>query len=148
MHQRGPYIYPISTTVSAKTALVPFKGTTLYITILAHTVSNSMARTPKTYTAESLAEHKTVRNGCWEWTKTSDNGYGVCRHAGKLWRTHRLSAVLHRIKGYKDIESNVVLHTCDNPICFNPKHLQIGTQWDNVQDMRRKGRYRHHIQDK
>ena len=107
-----------------------------------------MARTKQFYTTQSLSQFRTVRNGCWEWTKTSDNGYGVCRHAGKNWRVHRLSAVLHRIKGWRDIERNVVLHLCDNPICFNPKHLQIGTQWDNVQDMRRKGRYRHHIQDK
>jgi hypothetical protein len=56
--------------------------------------------------------------------------------------------VLHRIKGYTTIDNNVVLHRCDNPICFNPKHLQIGTQWDNVQDMRRKGRYRHYKQHK
>ena len=129
--------------------MVPFKECWVFI----HhkiTVSTCMSRKGvyKFYTAQSLAQHKTIRNGCWEWNKCSDNGYGTCRHGGKTWRVHRLSAVLHRIKGYKTINSNVVLHRCDNPICFNPQHLQIGTQWDNVQDMRRKGRYKHHIQDK
>ena len=107
-----------------------------------------MARTLQFYTVKTLSLCKTVRNGCWEWTGCSDNGYGVARHGGRNWRVHRLSAVLHRIKGWRDIDTNVVLHKCDNPICFNPKHLQIGTQWENIQDMKRKGRYRHHIQDK
>lgn len=33
-----------------------------------------------------------------------------------------------------------VLHKCDFGLCFNPRHLFIGTQRDNVLDMRRKGR--------
>lgn len=33
-----------------------------------------------------------------------------------------------------------VLHTCDNGTCINPKHLFLGTQKDNIQDMWAKGR--------
>jgi HNH endonuclease len=36
-----------------------------------------------------------------------------------------------------------VLHTCDNPPCCNPKHLFVGTAFDNIQDMQRKGRHRY-----
>jgi uncharacterized protein YjcR len=34
------------------------------------------------------------------------------------------------------------MHSCDNPICVNPKHLSWGTRTDNMQDARRKGRTR------
>ena len=39
-------------------------------------------------------------------------------------------------------EGMVVMHTCDNPSCFNPNHLTVGTQSDNILDCIRKGRYR------
>ena len=33
----------------------------------------------------------------------------------------------------------VVRHTCANAICVNPKHLILGTQKDNIQDMIEQG---------
>lgn len=35
----------------------------------------------------------------------------------------------------------VVMHTCDNPRCCNPAHLQLGTQRENILDSIDKGRY-------
>jgi hypothetical protein len=36
--------------------------------------------------------------------------------------------------------SEVVMHACDNPRCFRLDHLRLGTQADNMADMRVKGR--------
>ena len=33
-----------------------------------------------------------------------------------------------------------VMHKCDNPPCFNPEHLTVGTAKDNAQDSLKKGR--------
>lgn len=32
-------------------------------------------------------------------------------------------------------------HRCDNPKCFNPSHLFLGTPRDNAQDCLKKGRW-------
>lgn len=34
-----------------------------------------------------------------------------------------------------------VCHTCDNPRCFYPPHLFIGTRSENMQDCKKKGRW-------
>lgn len=35
----------------------------------------------------------------------------------------------------------IVRHTCDNPRCINPEHLVGGTQQDNMQDCKDRGRW-------
>lgn len=39
-----------------------------------------------------------------------------------------------------DIRGKVVRHRCDNPPCFRYDHLVVGTQGDNLDDMRSRGR--------
>lgn len=36
----------------------------------------------------------------------------------------------------------ILMHSCDNPPCINPKHLRPGTNHENTQDMLAKGRHR------
>jgi hypothetical protein len=70
---------------------------------------------------------------CWLWQDTfMQQGYG--RWAGTL--AHRYSWVLY----VGEIPDGLsVLHRCDNPPCVNPAHLFLGTQQDNLADMREKG---------
>lgn len=76
---------------------------------------------------------------CWLWTdKLSKNGYGtfkVISHVSEY--SHRISWILHRGKIPKGL---FVCHRCDVRNCINPKHLWLGTQKQNNQDMWVKGR--------
>ena len=89
------------------------------------------------YRRESLIH----RLRCWNWGGgLLISGYGKMMHFRKWWRVHRLAACLWL--GLPRTSKLCVLHRCDNPRCFNPDHLFIGTQADNIKDMHRKGRAR------
>lgn len=83
---------------------------------------------------------------CWEWTGCkSQGGYGVIgtRIEG------RTSTFVHRaswiVKNGAIPKDKVICHRCDNPSCFNPDHLWIGTPVENMQDMLEKGRNSHSL---
>jgi hypothetical protein len=48
--------------------------------------------------------------------------------------------VMSEAIGRKLKPTEVVLHACDNPLCYRVEHLSIGTVQDNNADMRAKGR--------
>jgi hypothetical protein len=77
--------------------------------------------------------------GCWNWTATIRNGYPVMQWKGKPCGAHRIFA--HMFLGFP-LDNRLVCHRCDNPKCVNPAHLFIGTNEDNMRDMREKGRNR------
>lgn len=84
---------------------------------------------------------KTDRRGpdeCWEWGgHRNEKGYGRMDVAGRLIRCHRVSWEIHN--GPIPVGKQV-LHRCDNPPCWNPAHLFLGTNNDNIADRMRKGR--------
>lgn len=82
---------------------------------------------------------KKCDSGCWEWIGAKHaSGYGGL--AKGMWKeayAHRWCYIFH--KG-EIPEKKVVRHLCDNRICVNPEHLEIGNQADNVHDMYKGGK--------
>lgn len=94
----------------------------------------------KTQTALERFESKVyyALDGCWYWTGyLNTRGYGVVRVGRKTALAHRFSYSIH--KG--EIPNGLfACHRCDNPSCINPDHIFLGTNQDNMNDMKLKGR--------
>ncbi len=73
---------------------------------------------------------------CWKLTK-STGGYGQITVHSRTLKAHRVAYYLFNSV---DPESMLVCHKCDNPPCCNPYHLFLGTEKDNIQDAKAKGR--------
>jgi hypothetical protein len=88
-----------------------------------------------------LAHRRITESGCWEWTRSrTEHGYGRVSWHNKPRRVHRVIA--HLVYGLDlDDSEQKALHRCDNPPCFNPAHLYIGSQKANVADMVSRGRW-------
>jgi hypothetical protein len=79
-------------------------------------------------------------DSCWVW-QGSRNGYGygvMMLPGGKMVRAHRYS--YERFKGPIP-NGMVIMHSCDNPPCVNPDHLNVGTKADNNADTAKKNRH-------
>lgn len=78
------------------------------------------------------------KNACWEWQAGKFHyGHGQFSLKRKNFKAHRISYIL--TKGSIP-NGKCVLHKCDNPPCCNPSHLYVGTQKDNAQDRKKRGR--------
>lgn len=75
--------------------------------------------------------------GCWLWTGPTSSSYGALINDGRQEYAHRLSWVIH---GGELPDDLWVLHKCDTPLCVRFDHLFLGTQADNMQDCKSKGR--------
>jgi hypothetical protein len=80
--------------------------------------------------------------GCWEWQGRRDRwGYGRITVRHRRYSVHRLAASL--FLGFELSSELHVLHRCDNPCCFRPDHLFLGTHADNMRDRQTKQREQH-----
>ena len=97
-----------------------------------------------------LADHPTPTpqpTPCRLWQGTVDNnGYGtwwVPTDAGgwRKVRPHRW--VIEQLLERQLLASEVIIHRCDQPLCYRVSHLAVGTTAQNNADMVAKGRYVH-----
>lgn len=83
---------------------------------------------------------------CWPWLGAKDKtGYGRFRFVDRLECAHRVAFMIAggQIPSSKlDRRYWVIMHSCDNRACCNPKHLSLGTYRANAADMLAKGRGR------
>lgn len=99
-----------------------------------------MPRWPKRTIEERFWSHVRKTDSCWYWQGAHDvGGYGqfmlsaTCGHM----KTHRLAWEWAR----GPIPAGMfICHNCDTPACVRPDHLFLGSNRDNMADMRAKGR--------
>jgi hypothetical protein len=74
---------------------------------------------------------------CWPWLKSKIKSYGQTWDGKNVVLAHRMAWSL--VNGPIP-EGAHIRHSCDNPPCCNPAHLEIGTHADNMRDMAVRGR--------
>jgi len=92
------------------------------------------------YLQEAIKHPPVNESICMEWPyAASVLGYGYLRSPWGYRLAHRIAYILH----YGPLLPGrwCVCHRCDNPKCFRPSHLFLGTQADNIHDGVSKGRY-------
>lgn len=77
---------------------------------------------------------------CWLWQgMCSTNSYGLFKIGQRNYGAHRVSYWLFN-SNFNIHDKTLICHKCDNKLCVNPKHLFMGTNSDNTQDMLSKAR--------
>lgn len=85
-------------------------------------------------------------DSCWPWIGCLSSGYGSYWLTNKMVLAHRVAYFL--TYGSIDVtaptdrknSNQFVLHSCDNKICCNPKHLHLGSYLDNAKECKERGR--------
>jgi hypothetical protein len=83
--------------------------------------------------AEVFKNTKITESGCWHFLgRHNVCGYPQAFIRGSQYYLHRISYMF-----FHDVllvPEQLCLHRCNNPACFNPLHLYVGTHADNARD--------------
>jgi hypothetical protein len=90
-------------------------------------------------------EDKFVRvpfSECWYWTASASERSSPQTNFQIGNKRHIASRVAYTLYKGEIPSGKIVRHTCDNGFCVNPEHLILGTQFDNMQDRKNRGRWK------
>lgn len=84
-----------------------------------------------------------TESGCWLWLGRCTNKDGDLRPIIGINYKQKIASRVSYEEFIGPIPTGLYCcHKCDVTICINPDHLFVGTQKDNIQDCKRKGRLR------
>lgn len=107
---------------------------------------NTKGKGRKDYLAACISQ-RDRSSGCWAWPfALHRTRYGYICINGVRSPVHRVSYEM--ANGVLVAYPAMALHKCDNPPCFNPDHIFIGSQKDNILDAVSKGRWGNRIPEK
>lgn len=86
---------------------------------------------------ENYVDRSAGPDACHLWRGPVNGDYGFVCINYKQHSAHHLAYELHKGTVPK---GKLLRHTCDNPLCVNPRHLIPGTQADNVADRVKRNR--------
>jgi hypothetical protein len=77
---------------------------------------------------------------CWEWHGYQEDGYGRFYFQERMVGAHELALTF--TTGERRQSHFDTCHSCNNPLCCNPRHLRFDTRQSNVDDAVAAGRVR------
>jgi hypothetical protein len=99
-----------------------------------------MAKGRPKNTAQSFWRHVDRRgqDECWPWKIATKNGYGRFSLNCVEHYAHRFAYGLTYGRAPEGRETHV-MHTCNNKLCCNPAHLELGSALENTRAATRDG---------
>jgi len=87
--------------------------------------------------------HGNDQSVCWEWTAALGGRRNDRRPYFTVAGSRRLAyRVVYELVHGVELEPTVLVrHKCDNKVCCNPSHLELGTHQDNMNDMKERERH-------